>query len=136
MRSMNSSTAAIEQSATPTTVAGRRTWQFAAWGLTAIVTLSLCYSLVRIPLQVTDSLIPILDAQEHGSVSSALASSLKFRAYLRPLRMVQIQMLFELSHGHYFLAYKGFHVLLLIALLALVVTALRVRTAVDFLVLA
>lgn len=99
------------------------------------MTLSVCYSLVRIPLQVTDSLIPILDAQEHGSVFSALASSLKFRAYLRPLRMVQIQLLFELSRGHYFLAYKGFHVVLLIALLALVVAALRVRTAVDFLVL-
>jgi hypothetical protein len=133
---MNSSTPAITAADNPRIAARRQVWRLAAWGLTAIVTLSLCYSLVRIPLQVTDSLIPILDAQEHGSVSSALASSLGFRAYLRPLRMVQIQLLFEVSRGHYFLAYKGFHVVLLIALLALFVVALRVRTAVDVLVLA
>jgi hypothetical protein len=132
---MNSSTpAAVILTDAPKIPAGARTWRLAAWGLTAIVTLSVCYSLVRIPLQVHDSLIPILDAQKHGSVSAALTSSLRSRAYLRPFRMVQIQVLFELSRGHYFVAYKGFHVVLLMALFALVVAALRIRTAVDFLV--
>lgn len=105
-----------------------------AWAMTAVVALAVCYSVTRIPVQVTDSLVPILQAQETASVASAFVSSLG-AAYLRPMRLAQIQALFELSNGHYFLAYKGFHVALVIACFALLVIALNPRTGVDLVAL-
>lgn len=98
-----------------------RTCRVLAWGLAAVMAATVCYSLVRIPLQVTDSLVPMLDAQHTPSVAAAMIRSAGTTSYLRPLRAAQIQALFELSNGHYFLAYKGFHVLLVMACFALFV---------------
>ena len=99
-----------------------------AWAMTAIMAIAVCVSVTRIPIQVTDSLVPILQAQQTPSVASAFLSGLG-AAYLRPMRVAQIQALFELSRGHYFLAYKAFHVALVIACFALFVIALDVRTS-------
>ena len=46
--------------------------------------------------------------------------------YFRPLRAAQIQALFELSHGRYFLAFKGFHVAVVATVFALFVLVLDV----------
>jgi hypothetical protein len=101
-----------------------------AWAMTSIMTAAVCVSAARIPIQVTDSLVPILQAQQTPSVTSAFFSSLG-AAYLRPMRVAQIQALFELSRGRYFLAYKSFHVALVIACFALFMIALHVRTHAD-----
>jgi hypothetical protein len=69
---------------------------------------TVCYSVLRIPLQVTDSLIPMLDAQRMSSVIGAFSNGATAAGYFRPLRAAQIQVLFELSNGHYYFAYKGF----------------------------
>jgi hypothetical protein len=79
-----------------------------AWIVTAIMAATVCYSVFRIPLQVTDSLIPMLDAQRTGSVVEAFGAGATNAGYFRPLRAAQIQALFELSNGHYFAAYKTF----------------------------
>ena len=102
-----------------------------SWGLAAVFAAAVCASLLTIPVQVTDSLIPILQAQSAPSVADAVAASADSAAYLRPLRIAQIQLLFEAANGRYFLAYKAFHVALVVACLALFVMAARVRTAGD-----
>jgi hypothetical protein len=96
--------------------------------MTAIMAIAVCDSLARIPVQVTDSLVPILQAQQTSSVASAFFGSLG-AAYLRPMRIAQIQALFELSNGHYSLAYKAFHIALVIACFVLFLLAIDLRTA-------
>jgi len=103
----------------------------AAGLLVAVFAAGLCASLLSIPVQVTDSLIPILQAQQAPSWSAAVMSNADSAGYLRPLRIGQIQWLFALADGHYFAVYRGFHALLAIACLALFAMAVRVRTAAD-----
>lgn len=94
-----------------------------------------CYSMLRIPVQVTDSLIPILAAHRTPSVAAAVAANVGSGAYLRPLRIAQIQVLHDLSAGRYFLAYKGFHVALVLACFGLFTLVLNPRTRADFIAL-
>ena len=96
--------------------------------MTAIMAIAVCDNLARIPVQVTDSLVPILQAQQTSSVTSAFFGSLG-AAYLRPMRIAQIQALFELSNGHYFLAYKAFHITMVIACFVLFLLAIDIGTA-------
>jgi len=97
-----------------------------AWIVMAIMAATVCYSVLRIPLQVTDSLIPMLDAQRSSSVIGAFASGATNAGYFRPLRAAQIQALFELSNGHYFAAYKGFQAATVLVVFALFLAVLEV----------
>ena len=80
-----------------------------------------------------DSLGEILDAQESPSVWAAFIDSVRTPAYLRPLRIAQIKVLYDASGGqHYWAVFRGFHALLIIAAVLLFVRALRVSTTIDF----
>src|SRR6266540_901629 len=84
------------------------------------------------PVQVSDSLVEILDAQRSPSVYATFMANAQGAAYLRPLRLAIIKALFDVAGGHYWLVYRGFHALLMIAAIMLFVRALRVRTWTDF----
>jgi hypothetical protein len=101
-------------------------WRAVAWIVTAIMAATVCCSVLRIPLQVTDSLVPMLDAQRSSSVIGAFASGATNAGYFRPLRAAQIQALFELSNGHYFAAYKGFQAAAVLVVFALFLAVLEV----------
>ena len=103
----------------------------AAYLVAIVVAGAFSYDLMRVPVQVSDSLIPILRAQQSPSVAASFADTFGGAAYLRPLRIAQIKALFDLAHGHYWLVYRGFHALLLIAAILLFVRALDVRTWAD-----
>jgi dolichyl-phosphate beta-glucosyltransferase len=105
-----------------------RAW---AYVLTAITAAALAYDLMRIPVQVFDSLEEILAAQRSPSIGSSFINAAYNAAYLRPLRIATIKVLFDVSGGHYWLTYRGFHALLMVACLVLFIRALRVRTAID-----
>ena len=100
----------------------------AAYLVAIVLAGAFSYDLMRVPVQVSDSLGEILDAQQSPSVIASFAGSFGSAAYLRPLRIAQIKALFDLAHGHYWLVYRGFHALLLIAAVLLFVRALDVRT--------
>ena len=112
----------------------RRSWlgprrsRLIAWAVTAIMAATVCYSVLGIPLQVTDSLVPMLDAQRIPSVVAAFAAGATDVGYFRPLRAAQIQALLEFSHGHYFLAFKGFQAAMVIVVFALFLLALEVNS--------
>jgi hypothetical protein len=99
---------------------------------------AVCASLLRIPIQTTDSIVPLLQAQETPGVIAAVKGSMVSAAYLRPFRIGQIQILYELAkdNGRYFLVFRGFHAVLVIATFALFMAALRVRTRDDFFIAA
>jgi hypothetical protein len=110
-----------------------RSWQSATWIVAAVMAAAVSYGIVRIPLQPTDSLIPLLKAQTTLSVAAATIGSFRNAGYLRPFRIGQIQILYEAARGrHYFAVFKGFHVVLALAAFALFVFVLRVRTRADF----
>jgi hypothetical protein len=96
--------------------------------LAGILSLSFGYDLMRIPVQVSDTLVDLIYVQQSPSGWESFMSEVTTSAYLRPLRLAQVKVLFDLAHGHYWLVYRGSHVLLLAAALFLFVRALDIRT--------
>ena len=88
------------------------------------------FSLLRIPIQVSDSLVVMLQAQ--AAPSAALSNFLGEQSFLRPVYMSQTRLLLDAAGGgHYFLIFRGFHLALVAALFVLFVLATRVRTRSD-----
>jgi len=92
---------------------------------------SLGYDLLQMPLQVHDSLDEIIAAHGSPGVWSSFTSSIGETGYFRPLRIAETKLLFELSRGHVFAAYKLFHIALVVAAFALFVAALRIETGTE-----
>lgn len=103
----------------------------AAYALAAVLAAAIAYDLWRTPIQVFDAIGEILDAQRSPSIAASFEGSLGTTAYLRPLRIAQIKAIFDAAQGHYQLAYRGFHVALLFALVFLFTRALRVESGDD-----
>lgn len=93
--------------------------------------LAFSYDLMRVPVQVSDSLLEILGAQRSPSIWASFLDQIGGVAYLRPLRIAQIKLLFDSAQGHYSLTYRGFHALLLTTALLLFVRTLPIRTWSD-----
>jgi dolichyl-phosphate beta-glucosyltransferase len=105
-----------------------RTW---AYLLALTCAGALAYDLLRMPVQVFDALEEMLAAQRSASIVDTFWSAAYNAAYLRPLRIVQIKVIFDAAQGHYWLAFRGTHALTMVACLLLFTRALRVRTVVD-----
>ena len=105
-----------------------RQWAFV---LAAITAVAIADDLLRIPVQVSDALEEILVASRSPSALASFWRATFNAAYFRPFRIAQIKLLFDLADGHYWLAYRGFHALLLVVFVLLFTRALRVRTATD-----
>jgi hypothetical protein len=105
-----------------------RRWAYVVAGLCAA---SIADDLLRIPVQVFDALEEILTAsRSHGLLDTFIRNTFQAH-YLRPLRIVQIEALYDVAQGHYWLAYRGFHAALLVCAVLLFTRALRVRTRTD-----
>lgn len=96
----------------------------------ALIVGSLGYGLLRVPLQVTDTLQKYVDAGHSPGVLASFVSEIGTTDF-RPLWVAEIKLLFDLSQGHLHLAYKAFHIALLVAAFGLFVAALRIETGVD-----
>ena len=92
---------------------------------------SFAHDLMRKPIQVSDSLQELLDVQQSPSLVATFVAHSPRGPFLRPLKQVQTKVLFDLAAGHYWLVFRGFHALLIAAVLLLFTRALRVRTWTD-----
>ena len=92
-----------------------------------VLALGVGHDLLHMPLQIGDSLAPLLDAVRASSPWSEFTSHLREDGYFRPMRLATIKLVSDLGNGHYFLAYRLFHALLVLAFLLLFVRALEVR---------
>ena len=101
------------------------------YGCAAMLAASLSYGLLRMPLQVHDSLDEIIEVHQLPGVWASFTATIGESAYFRPLRFAKDKLLMEVSGGHYFAAFKAFHIALVIAALALFIGALRIETAID-----
>lgn len=105
----------------------------AAYVLGSLFALALACDLLWMPIQVYDSLGEILEAQRSESPWMSFTDTLGASAYLRPFRIAQIKLLFDASRGgYYWLMFRGFHALLLVAAIWLFVRTLRISTSLDF----
>jgi hypothetical protein len=98
------------------------------WVLAATFALAISSDLLRMPVQVYDSLGELLDAQASPSAWHSFVGATGAQAYFRPLRIAQIKLLFDVADGHYWLVYRGWHALLLCAAFALFARSLRVAS--------
>lgn len=101
------------------------------WVLAALITIPLARSVFAIPIQVGDSLEPIVISAKYATVAQLLAESVHFSATtLRPMRYLQTRWLLgaaEWAHLSYNAVFRGVHVVLLVLLVVLFVLAVRVR---------
>ena len=106
--------------------------RIAALALAVVLSAAIAGDLLRMPVQLSDSLGEILDAYQSPSIAATFEAGTRNPAYLRPLRLAQIKTLFDAAQGRYYwLVYRGFHALLLVAAILLFVRALKVRTSID-----
>ena len=92
-----------------------------------VLAVGMGHDLLHMPLQIGDSLAPLLDAVRGSSPWSEFRGHLAQSGYFRPMRFAIIKVVSDLSNGHYMLAYRLFHALLVLAFLVLFVRALEVR---------
>ncbi len=92
-----------------------------------VLALGIGHDLLHMPLQIGDSLPPLLDAVRGSSPWSEFQAHLREDGYFRPMRFAIIKSVSDLANGHYFVAYRLFHALLVLAFLVLFVRALDVR---------
>ena len=99
--------------------------------LATLITMPLADSLYRVPIQVSDSLEPIVIAAKYDSARHLLHDSLTFSpTTFRPSRYLQARALLGLTQATgltYHAVFRGVHVILLLTLIALFVAAVRVR---------
>jgi hypothetical protein len=97
----------------------------------ALLAASISYGLLRMPLQVHDAIDEIMAAQRSPGVWASFTSTIGETTYFRPLRIAETKLLFDRSGGHYFAAYKTFHIVLLVAAFALFLGELSIETWAD-----
>src|SRR5689334_13637573 len=84
--------------------------------------------LLGIPVQLSDSFTEFTAMHGRG-LWEVISAEFYNGAYFRPFRRALIKIVYDLSGGHYYIAFRGFQALELLLLLVLVVRMLRVRTA-------
>lgn len=108
-----------------------RRWGLAAYACAVAFALGIGYYLFRMPFQVNDNVASMLQLRA-SSLSELIEGNLFGKAYLRPFLWGGMKVLFDLSQGHYYLFFKAFHLLQVIALAVLFVRMLNVRDAASF----
>ena len=103
--------------------------------IATLITMPLADSLYRVPIQVSDSLEPIVIAAKYDSAPHLLHDSVTFSpTTFRPLRYLQARALLGFTQATgftYHAVFRGLHVVLLLMLIALFVVAVRVRDGSD-----
>jgi len=98
-----------------------------AYAYAAAVAVVISTFVLTIPVQLSDSFTEFTSV-EGRSLWQVVAGEFYNGAYFRPFRRALIKILYDLSGGHYYLAFRGFQALQVLVLLLLVVRMLRVRS--------
>jgi len=116
-------------------VTGRSRATLLSLVIAALITIPLADGLYRVPIQVSDSLEPIVVAQKADSTLSLLKSSITFSpTTFRPSRYLQARWLLQVADKTgltYNAVFRGVHVALLLLLVLLFLLAVRVRDWTD-----
>ena len=117
------------------TVTSRRDrWRLAAYAVASVLAAAVSACLWGIPLPLGDNVAFLLEVQ-HLSLWEVLRERFLATNYLRPFYWGQLKLLLEASNGHYFVVFRGLHVLQFVAVVLLFVRAADVRGAAGFVAL-
>jgi hypothetical protein len=106
-----------------------RGWAFL---LAIVFAVSVADSLLRMPIQPTDSVELMLEAQRSPSVIESFRNSVSSPGFVRPVFRAQNKLLYDLGGVLSFQwVFRGFHALLMVSALVLFAAAARVRTGQD-----
>jgi hypothetical protein len=111
-------------------IAADRRWTLLAWAYGALVTAILGYFLLGLVIQVSDSFGNLL-AVQRPTLADILRDQFSQRAYLRPFLWAQVKIVYELSGGQYYGWFRGVHVVQVGVLIALCLSLMRPKTALD-----
>jgi hypothetical protein len=103
-------------------------YQSLAYGYAVVVALVMGTFLLAIPVQLSDSFTEFISVHGH-SLWQVIAAEFYNGTYFRPLRRGLNKLVFDLSGGHYYAAFRGFQSMQLLVLLVLIVRMLRIRSA-------
>ena len=98
-----------------------------AFAAAAVLAFGVGHDLLHMPLQVSDSLAPLLDAVRSPSAWHEFQAHVSEASYFRPMRFATIKVVSDLGNGQYVLTYRLFHALLVLAFLILFVRALQIH---------
>ena len=105
-----------------------RHYQRLAYGYAAAMALLMGTFLLAIPVQLSDSFTEFISVHAHP-LSEVIGAEFYNGTYFRPFRRGLIKIVYDLSGGHYYAAFRGFQALQVLVLLLLIVRMLRVRSA-------
>ena len=102
-------------------------WRWLSCVYAALVAAGVSYFLWDVPVQVSDSYGNIITASQ-GTLRSLISSEFHQRAYLRPFLWGVIRVVLDLSRGHYFEWFRGWHIAQVCVLIALFLRLVRPTT--------
>jgi hypothetical protein len=106
---------------------GVNRWVWLSWVYATLVVAGVAYFLVDLPIQVTDSYGNLVKAAQ-GTLSALVYNEFYQQAYLRPLGWAQVRIVYDLSGGHYFEWFRGWHVGQIVLLVVLFLRLVRPRS--------
>ncbi len=107
-------------------------WRLASAALAGGLALGIAWCILHAPLTLYDGVGPILDAHRAESAWQMFIGGLHAPGYLRPLRLAQIKVVYDLSGGDPTAAFKAVHVGLVLALFAALLAFIRPSTPSEF----
>jgi len=106
---------------------GLNQWTVLSYAYALLCVVGLGYFLFDSPIQVSDGFTNLAKAA-NGTLGSLVYSEFFQHGYLRPLLWGHTRVLFDLSSGHYFEWFRGWHVAQVALLSVLFVRLVRPRT--------
>ena len=105
-------------------------WTTLSYVYAACVVVGMAYFLLGVPVQVSDSFGNILEVTT-GTLSNLVYRQFYQRSYLRPFLWGNLRVVYDLSGGHYFEWFRGWHVAQVVVLVVLFLRLIRPRTSAD-----
>jgi hypothetical protein len=102
-------------------------WRWLSYAYAGLAALGVGYFLFDLPIQVTDCYGNMVKAAQ-GTLSALVYGEFHQAAYLRPLGWAQVRMVMDVSRGHYFEWFRGWHVGQVVLLFVLFLRLIRPRT--------
>jgi hypothetical protein len=102
-------------------------WSKLSYAYALLVAVGVAYFLLDLPIQVTDCYGNMVKAAQ-GTLAQLVYGEFHQQAYLRPLGWAQLRILLDVSRGHFFEWFRGWHVAQIVVLFVLFLRLIRPRS--------
>jgi hypothetical protein len=103
-------------------------WTALAYASAIVLTAAIGFFLVRVPFQTSDTLNSLITLHRAPSATGLFVSTMNQPGFMRPASWMTAKLVFDASAGHEFLAFRAFHIVMVLGLLAGLVRLFGVAT--------